>query len=645
MEQEYDIADQARQKLMSVVPEAFADGKILWEKLRESLGDMLDDDDETAFEHYGLNWPGKRKAKKVAATPSTLTLTPLKGEGIDEDTTENIFIEGDNLEVLKILYKSYKEKIKMIYIDPPYNTGNDFVYNDDFRMTEDELMRAEGSIDEQGNRLVSNKKTSGRFHANWLNMMYPRLKIARELLKDDGVIFISIDDNEVHNLRLLCDEIFGEENFIAQIANTNNPKGRSDDKFIATAHEYIIVYAKTIGSLTLGGFEPDETITKRYNKIDANGKKYREMDLRKTGDSDRREDRPQMYYYFYYEENKGQLRVSKEKQIMDNEIEIKPLKDDNTDGRWRWGFDTAEKNLSSLMAKFMPNRNIWGIFEKDYLDGRDKVKPTSSWTFKDVNSERGSEQFIELGFDKEVFPRPKPIGTIERILKTGLTNYKKEIVLDFFAGSGTFAHAVMNLKAAEGFNCKFICVQLPELISEQKNKEAFNFCTEILNKQPYISEITKERIKRASKKVKDNFSSYTGDIGMKVFKTVRSSHKKWGKYSITTPKEADGLFATHQHSLIDNWEYDSVMTEIILTEGFTLTSKIETFDSVTTNQIVRISDPDKEYVLYVCLDEYINPDTIKALNMNDNDIFICLGSAIDDQNLSALHDKGRIRTL
>ncbi|STB47600.1 Adenine specific DNA methylase Mod [Citrobacter koseri] len=320
----------------------------------------------------------------------------------------------------------------MIYIDPPYNTGKDFVYKDNFKDNIKNYKEITGQVDGEGRNLFNNPETSGRYHTDWLNMMYPRLKLARNLLKDDGAIFISIDENEITNLRKLCDEVFGEDNFLGTIANVNNPKGRSDDKFIATAHEYIVIYSKNIVNASTYGFDPDEKITKRYNKVDSVGKVYREIDLRKTGDSDRREDRPDMFYYFYFDESTGALRVSKEKlSRTDSEIEIYPVKDDGSEGRWRWGFTTALQKIDSVYAKFMPARKIWGIFEKDYLEGRPPVKSTSTWAFKDVNSERGSEQFIDLGFDKEVFQRPKPVGTLRRVLEVGTIPGEPALVIDF----------------------------------------------------------------------------------------------------------------------------------------------------------------------------------------------------------------------
>lgn len=618
MEQEYDIADQARIKLMSAVPEAFADGKILWEKLRESLGDTLDDDDESAFEHYGLSWPGKRRAKKVATTPSTLTLTPLEGEGIDEDTTENIFIEGDNLEVLKILYKSYKEKIKMIYIDPPYNTGSDLVYHDDFRMTEDEFLRAEGTVDEQGNRFLANKKSNGRFHASWLSMMYPRLKIARELLKDDGVIFISIDDNEVHNLRMLCDEIFGEEHFLGQIIWKKKTNGNNMGS-IPPVHDYIAVYAKNAISDPIIGFQISEKyIADNYSNPDEDPR-----GLWTTSDLSANHKGP---YFPIVNAKTGESFLPPE-------------------GRY-WVFNEAD-----VLKRIQEGRIIFGKsgtarpIQKVFLSEKKsmRIKAESLWDKHGMNEDGTAEIASLLG--AKIFTHAKPTTLIKNLVSIVSDKNSNDIILDFFAGSGTTAHALMQLNAEENAKRKYISVQLQEKIDSKKNKEAYDFCINTLEKPAVISEITKERIRRSSSRIKAKYTDSTSDFGLKIYKVRRSNHKKWGKYIINAPKEVDSLFKEHEHSLIDDWEHDSVLTEVILTEGFPLTSMIQSVSTVTSNTITKIASFDKEYALYVCLDNTIKPDTIKAIDMNDNDVFVCLGSAIDDQNLSALHDKGRIRIL
>ena len=328
-------------------------------------------------------------------------------------------------------------------------------------------------------------------HDKWLCMMYPRLKLLWRLLSEHGFIAISIDNTELFNLKCICDEIFGTNNFVSAISCINNPKGRSDDKYVATAHEYIVFYKK--GDIELGQFEPEEKVTKRYREIDENGDKYRTIDLRKTGDEDLRSDREDMFYPFFYNETTKELRVGdNEENTPDGFIRIVPMKSAKVEGRWRWGkFDKSmQEGFDHLVARYMPTKKQWSVFEKDYLKDKEGVKPTSAWTFKDVNSERGTEQFVALGFNKTDFPNPKPIGTIQRILT--MLNDPDAIVLDSFAGSGTTAHAALAMERQQ----KFILIEMSD----------------------YAESITAERVKRVisgvgdKKKVPDiksgNFSYY-----------------------------------------------------------------------------------------------------------------------------------------
>lgn len=443
-----------------------------------------------------------------------------------------------------------------VFIDPPYNTGNDFVYEDDFA----DPMAKYKEITQQTTK--SNPETMGRFHTNWLNMMYPRLRLASNLLRDDGVIFISIDETEMHNLKKICDEVFGEENLVSIISNSNNPKGRSDDKFVATAHEYIVIYAKNLQYIDWYGFEPTEEIIKRYNKSDNEGRKYREIDLRKTGENDLREDRPNLFYYFYYNESTGEFYPSREDIQVNGFIQIKPQREDGKEGNWRWGMETALQKIDYLIPKFMPARKVWGVMEKDLLEKRSLVKPTSSWTFKDVNSERGSEEFIDLGFDKRVFPKPKPIGTIKRCLKLSTTN--DDIILDFFSGSATTAHSLFELNIEDKGNRRFILVQLPEKCEE--NSEAF--------KAGYknICEIGKERIRRAGKKLLEQKPDL--DIGFRVFKLDTSNLAKWD----STPTEDEEELKTRFLGMADTVKVgrtpEDLVYEVMLKLGIPLDYKV-----------------------------------------------------------------------
>jgi len=613
-----DIEQAERDKLRFIFPQCFAEGKLDIDKLLNLCGEYIDED----FEKYKFEWKGKAECYRIASKRSTGTLRPAIDESINFDTTKNLYIEGDNLEVLKLLQTSYFRKIKMIYIDPPYNTGNDFIYNDNFA---DPIAHYK-EITSQATK--SNPETMGRFHTAWLNMMFPRLRLAHNLLRDDGVIFISIDDNEVHNLRKLCDEVFGEENFVAQIANTNNPKGRSDDKYVATAHEHLLVYAKFFGQLDWYGFEPGDEIIKRYNKTDTNGKKYREIDLRKTGENDLREDRPNLFYYFYYNEATGNFYPSREDAAIDGYIQIKPQREDGKEGNWRWGMDTAKEKLNTLTPKFMPSRKVWGIMEKDYLEGRSLVKPTSSWAFKDVNSERGTEEFIGLGFDKRIFPKPKPLGTIKRCIKLATTG--NDIILDFFSGSATAAHAIMQLNAEDGNNRRFIMVQLPEVTDEKS--EAFNAGYK------NICEVGKERIRRAGKHTQNK----SIDTGFRTLKLDTSNLLTWDATPITS-NNIQTLYDridTLEQTIKPNRSHLDIVFEVMLKMGSPLDSIISKI-TVGTKTCYSIGNKpfktNEDCKLLICLEKEITPEDITAMCSIATKIIAAEEAFEDDTALSNAH--------
>ena len=387
------------------------------------------------------------------------------GQHNEDNGSENMIIRGDNLEALKALLPRYEGRVKCIYIDPPYNTGNEgWVYNDNVNDPKIKKWLGEG-VGKEGEDLTR--------HDKWLCMMYPRLKLLQKLLADDGVIFVSLDFHEQPFMRLIMDEIFGASNYVSEIACVNKPSGRSDDKYIATAHESIIVYRKS-PLLTLGGFEPEEKITKRYNKRDTDGRLYRGEDLRKRGTHDERTDRPNLFYPFFFNQETGELIVGgNDEKTPDGFIRIEPMKSKDVQGTWRWGQDTANAQKTYIHPRYMPNKQQWSLFEWEYLDERGAAKPTTLWDFKDVNSERGTEVFIKyLGFKKEDFPNPKPVGTIQRILQIATAG--DDIILDSFAGSGTTAHAVLNMNKADGGHRKFILVEMMD----------------------YADSITAERVKR-----------------------------------------------------------------------------------------------------------------------------------------------------
>ena len=630
-----DIKTEQLQKLKQIFPEVFTEGtKIDFDKLRLTLGEDVD----TSKERYGMNWHGKAECFKTIQQPSIATLIPDRNESIDFDDTQNVFIEGDNLEVLKLLQKSYLSKVKMIYIDPPYNTGKEFIYPDNFKENLETYLEYTHQVDSDGKKFSTNTDTDGRFHSKWLNMMYPRLFLAKNLLREDGVIFISIGHDEFDNLKKVCDEIFGEENFISGIVNVNNPKGRSDDRYIATSHEYLLIYKKQ--EIRFVGWKPHEKITKRFNKIDDSEEIYREIDLRKTGDNDRRENRPNMFYYFYYNPLTKELIPSKEKKALKNFYEIRPIKADGTDGCWRWEINTASKNLNSLVAKEMPNRGIWGVFEKDFLNNKVSVKPTSSWTDKVFNSERGTEQFMELGFQKEIFPKPKPIGLSQKILEL-VTGENKEdfIILDFFAGSATTAHAVMQLNAEDGGNRKYICVQLPEPCDQKSEAFKAGYTT--------IAEISKERIRRASAKIKteiemkaakENSSLFNNenknsdiDLGFKVFKLAPSNFKRWDNALEKQPELLQQKLFDHIEHINADAEQEAILYELLLKSGFELTTRIVQL-TLAEKKVYSVADG----ALLICLENELTLECLKAMAELCPPLVICLDRSFTGENGDAL---------
>ena len=614
-----DITDEKIERLKAVIPEAFTEGKIDWEKLKVALGEDI----EFRNERYVLNWAGKSDAFRVLQSPTTATLVPCKEESVNFDNTENIFIEGENLEVLKVLQKSYFGKIKMIYIDPPYNTGNDtFIYPDKFSETKEEYLGRIGDKDEIGfmtreGLFRKNSKDSGHYHSNWLSMMYPRLFLARNLLREDGVIFVSIDDNEVHNLRLLMNEVFGEENFVACVTNVNNPKGRSDDKYLATSHEYLLVYKKS--QTTFYGWEPEKKVLRRYNKIDNEGKKYREIDLRKTGDNDRREDRPNLFYYFLYNKTTNDFYPTYDNNIPSGYIQITPTRSDGSAGNWRWELKTAKENISKLIPGFMTVRKKWTVFEKDVLVNDLIIKATTSWTMKDVNSERGTENFVDLDFDKRIYPKPKPVKLINRILE--LSARKDDFVLDFFSGSGTTAHAVLDLNKGDGGNRKFICVQLPENCDEKTEAFKAGYKT--------IAEIGKERIRRVIKKIKkeqDGKLDLDGaigkqDLGFKVFKLQQSNFKIW-RSRIEDEEQLVKQLQKHLQPLDEHAITENVLYELLIKSGKHLTSKIikkNGYFLVNDDELILILEKINEKIIKTVLSQ--KPKKVITLDrlFNNND--------------------------
>ena len=600
--------------LQEILPEIFTEGKIDWEKLKATLGEDIN----FSNERYVLNWAGKSEAFKVLQTPSSKTLVPVKDESVNFDETENIFIEGENLEVLKVLQKSYFGKVKMIYIDPPYNTGNDsFIYPDKFSETKDDYQRRVGDKDEEGymtkdGMFRKNSKENGQYHSNWLNMMMPRLYLAKNLLRQDGVIFISIDDNEVHNLRLLMNEIFGEENFICEFIWKSKSGGANDSKFIAVDHEYILCYAKHADYLNFN-LDKNATVTTSYNLEDEKGK------------------------YALDRLDKQSIRYSKslDYEIVDSEGNTyKPAhKNPNEpNASWRWGKETVKERFNELVFKdgfvYTKNYQKEGSIPRSLLL-EDRFGRTRT----------GKTDFTSL-FDAAYFTAPKPPKLISFL--ADISTNSGDMIVDFFAGSGTTAQAIYELNKEDKTNRKFICVQLPELCEENSDSVRAGYKT--------IADISKERVRRAAQKVKKEIKEEIHklqaeqaalkseipteetlqkiskiqtdiellkiqDLGVKILKIEDSNFKQWqqieGK-NLDALAEQMKLFV---NPVSESATFENMVYELMLKSGKDLNSKIEKADgffSVNAGELVLMLEKANQELIDNII--ALNPQKVIALD-------------------------------
>lgn len=600
----YDIYPERIEKLRTVFPEVFADGKISWDVLKESVGSFIEDEDAEK-EHYAFTWPGKREARRMAGKPPQGTLVPAIGEGINDDSAENIYIDGDNLEVLKLLQKSYAGKVKMIYIDPPYNTGSDFIYSDNFTQPLDEYLKCTGQLDEQGNPLVSNKKADGRFHSKWLNMMYPRLSLACNLLKDDGIIFISIDDNEVDNLKKLCNEIFGEENFIANFlwkkkSTTSNVEGSQ----VSPLMDYTLCYGKSENAFIKQRVKPKEE--RVYPLSDEEGS-YRLTIIEKKDSGAYKRD-SMKFNIIGYPPREGK--------------------------RWQIGEETAR--ILEARKRFV---YVDGAIKLKIYDFEDKDTYSAQPNILDNHGSTDSAaKYVndELFGISELFNNPKPVELIQHLVS--IASSDGDIVLDFFSGSGTTGDAVLRLNLQNKESRKFILTQLPELCDEGSEASKAGFKT--------IADIGKERMRRVIKKLEGKEGAINNkEFGFKVFKLQKSHFNEWRDYKGSDVKELMDLFTKQEDALVPDWKRENLIFEIMLQEGFPLHSKIMAFGSIKDNCVLQVQSEFCQHTIYVCLDEKIDLATVEQLPLSDKNIFICLDSALTDRQKVALSDRGVIKTI
>lgn len=544
--------------------------KVDFEKLQQNLSAVIISGRE---ERYQFTWPDKKKAILLANSPVNAALRPCREESVDFDNTQNLYIEGDNLDVLKCLKETYLHKVKMIYIDPPYNTGNDFVYEDDFAESSAEYLANSGQFDEQGNRLVANTESNGRFHTDWLNMIYPRLKVARDLLTDDGVIFISIDDNEIENLRKVCDEIFGESNFVAQLIWERAYSPKNDARFISNSHDYVLMFAKDINQFVIGRLERTAEANSRYS----------------NPDNDPRGDwKPSDMSVKTYNVESDYPITTPSGRVVEPPA-----------GRcWRLSKNAFFERLRDNRIWFGPDGNSVPCIKRFLSELKfDGMAPTSILFYKDVgHSQEGAKEVVALFGDKGVFDGPKPVRLLQRLIT--LANLKDDsIVLDFFSGSATTAHALLKTNAEKEKHCKFILVQLPEEVSETKKDQGYKT----------ICEIGKERIRRAGKKIKEESPLTTQglDTGFRVLK-LDSSNMEDIYY---TPKD---ISQANLFSLVDNVKPDrtaeDLLFQVMLELGATLDSKIAT-EVVSGKTIYNVADG---YIV-ACFDKDVTDEVVTTI--------------------------------
>ena len=588
-----DMTAQNIDKIAELFPNCITetigeDGKpkkaVNFEVLQQMLSDVVLDGDEA----YEFTWVGKKASIVEANKPIRKTLRPCPEESVNWDTTENLYIEGDNLEVLKLLQESYLNKVKMIYIDPPYNTGNDFIYNDDFKMDADEYEEATGSVDESGNRMFKNTDSNGRFHSDWCSMIYSRLMVARNLLADDGVIFISIDDNEQENLRKICDELFGSQNFVAMITIIVKTEGRRYGGFAKT-HEQALVYAKNIENLTLNEIEVEG---KKFQFNDKKGG-FNVQDLRnQNARAFNSTNRPNLRYPFYVDENdqdeNGFCKVYLVKES--GLTEVYPIVVNGYESVWRWGKkEKATSNIDDLVAR-KGSDGIIRIYQKMR---RLTEMPKTVLIDKDFISIKGTRELQDL-LGIGVFDFPKPSKLIK--LFTSIATDQTSIVLDFFSGSATTAHAVMQLNAEDGGHRKFIMVQLPEPCDEKSEAYKAGYKN--------ICEIGKERIRRAGAKIKEeNPNAADLDTGFRVLKLDTSNMED----VYYTPLEFTAQDLFNENVKADRTNED-LLFQVMLDLGIELSAKIET-KQIAGKHIYMVDDN----YLVACFDRDVNETTITEI--------------------------------
>lgn len=589
-----DIAAEKREQLKlalkELLPEATSQHGIDFDQLKRALGEWV----EPGKERFGLQWPGKADCMKVIQQPSVATLKPAIDESVNFDTTENLFIEGDNLEVLKLLQKSYFGKVKMIYIDPPYNTGNEFIYPDKFAETLDTYLEYTGQKDNEGRKFSTNTDSQGRYHSRWLSMMHPRLYLAKNLLREDGIIFISIDDHESSNLKELCNQIFGEENFVSQIVWEKIYTTKNDSAQLSDCHEYILCYVKNLDMKPIGLLPRTEEMDARYKNID----------------SDPRGAWKAIPLYAKGERKNGRYKIT---------APGGKVFEPGPNQHWLYKEEVVLNLIKDNRIYFGKDGNSQPNVKRFLTEVQQGTKVKTLWKHSEVGSNDSAKREVRDLFEDQPMPFdfPKPTGLIKRMLQFTTTNSSEDIILDFFAGSGTTAHAVYQVNREDGGNRKFILVQLPEIVAEDSLSKQAGFST--------IAEVTKERIRRSASKVKaqqdnllENQVGVEVDYGFKVFKLDRSNFKVW-EGSVEQIQNLEQQLSLHVEHIAKAATSDDILYELLLKSGFPLTTKVEKL-KIANKEVFSI----EEGALLICLDKELTQPLIDALAEANPLQVICL---------------------
>jgi len=593
----HDHPEEKKQELMSLFPEIRTEGgSIDFDKLKLVLGETID----VGRERYGMNWPGKADCFKTIQAPSMGTLLPAPAESVDFDSTGNLIIEGDNLEVLKLMQKAYLGKVKMIYIDPPYNTGNDFIYPDNYTESLQTYLEYTGQVDVEGKKFGTNTEDSGRFHSRWMNMMYPRLYLARNLLREDGIVFISIDDFEYDNLRKICNEVFGEENFLENIIWKKRYGGGAKEKFLVSVHEYILCYAKNLDIIE-PMFVPQsqESIDRYYLLKDENyGERgpYRTHPLEATKSMG---DRKNLVF---------PITAPDGTQVMPKR-------------QWLWSRERVDSTQANGEIAFLKDKEgNWSVHSKQYLkDANGNIRQSKVFSIiDDVYTQHGTNEIIDLFGDAQLFPFPKPTKLIFSLLNLAASE-SDAIVLDFFAGSGSLAHAVLELNKQDGGSRKYILVQLPEPTEYEGYKT--------------IADITKERVRRVIMKFNDDEAGQLPlkgkqDRGFRVFKLAESNFKAWDTSASKDGMTLEKQLELHIEHILEGRTSEDILYEILFKSGFPLTTPVEKIE-LAGKSVYSVASGGMQ----ICLEKGITLELIRTMAEMKPQRVVCLdmGFAGNDQ--------------